>query len=177
MSDRILLIGPQGAGKSTQGQLLAGYLHIPHISTGEIFRNLSKEDSKEGERLRAILSSGNLVDDKTTSAIVENRLKKDDSQNGFIMDGYPRTLEQISFFDPGFNRVFYLELSDEEATRRLTNRGREDDTLESIAKRLKLYHEQTDPILNYYQDKGLLKKINAARDIETIQQDLRGLCR
>ncbi len=175
MNEKILLIGPQGAGKSTQGKLLAEYLHIPHISTGDIFRDLSTDSSAEAKRIREILSAGQLVDDETTSTIVKKRLQNPDCQKGFIMDGYPRTLEQISFFDPEFTKVLYLELSDEEATKRLMQRGREDDIPELIAQRLRIYHDQTDPILDYYEKRGLLKKIDGARDISIIQQDLRGL--
>lgn len=172
MTIKILLFGPQGSGKSTQGKLLAQFLDLPYISTGDIFREISASSSTEGQRIRQILNEGRLVDDITTSKIVEERLKQPDCENGFILDGYPRTPDQIKNFDPDFNKVFYLKLSDEEATERLMQRGREDDTKDLIAERLKNYHEQTNPILVYYKNKGLLKEINGTGTIEQIQQEL-----
>lgn len=170
---KILLIGPQGSGKSTQGRLLADYLHIPYISTGDIFRDIARQDTEEGKKIRQILNSGRLVDDQTTSGMVKMRVKQLEYQGGFIFDGYPRNLEQIRLFDPGFNKVFYLKLSDDEATRRLMERAREDDTPELIAGRLKIYHRETDPLLDYYLQKGLLISIDGQGTIDEIQQKIR----
>lgn len=168
---KILLTGPQGSGKSTQADLLAQYLNVPKISTGDIFRKIKQEDSEKGKRIRQILNSGQLVDDQTTAEIVKRRLAGEGS--GFVMDGYPRTLEQINLFDPLFDKVFYLKLSDEEAIKRLLSRGREDDTRELIAQRLKIYHQQTDPVLDYYKVKGLLKEIDGLGSIDEIRQRIR----
>lgn len=170
---KILFIGPQGSGKSTQAKLLSEYLKIPVISTGDIFRDLSQQHSEQGMMIKKILEEGRLVDDKTTSKAVEDRVKQSDCQNGFIMDGYPRTLDQIKFFDPDFNKVFYLQLSDEYAIARLLKRGRGDDTEEAVAERLKQYHTLTDPILDYYLKQGLLITIDGSGTIEQIQQRLR----
>ena len=170
---KILLIGPQGAGKSTQAKLLSQYLGIPFISTGDIFREISSEDSPEGIRIREILGQGRLVDDKTVSEMVQKKLGQDSFKNGFIIDGYPRTLEQINYFDPTFDKVLYLNLSDEEATKRLLNRGREDDTEDLIANRLKQYHDLTDSIIDYYEKKGILKEINGSKSIIDVAKDLK----
>src|SRR3989338_507134 len=125
---KILLIGPQGSGKSTQASLLAEYLGIPKISTGDIFRKLPK--------VKEILAAGKLVDDETTAEIVKKRLQETDCQNGFILDGYPRNITQKELFDPQFEKVIYLKVPDEELMKRLLARGREDDTPESIRTRL-----------------------------------------
>lgn len=170
---KILFIGPQGSGKSTQAKLLAEYLNIPYISTGDIFREISTKDSEGGKRIKEILDEGRLVDDETTSELVKQRVKQIDCQNGFILDGYPRTLKQIELFNPEFDRVFYLELTDEQASKRLMKRRREDDTEQLIAARLKNYHMVTDPILEYFRRKGLLRPIDGSGTIEQIQSELR----
>lgn len=170
---RIFFIGSQGSGKSTQAKLLSQFLKIPVIATGDIFRSLAKKGDKLGKRVKQDLDEGKLVDDETTAQIVDERVRKPDCQKGFIMDGYPRTLDQIKLFDPGFDKVFYLKLSDEEATKRLLKRGREDDTPALIAERLKAYHKQTDPILDYYQNKGLLEVIGGKGAIKQIQRKIR----
>ena len=167
--NRILLIGPQGSGKSTQAKLLAESLNIPLISTGDIYRQLQSVD----EIIRKILNEGRLVDDQTTSRIVKERLSKDDCQMGFIMDGYPRTVEQLKLFDPSFDKVFYLDVSEGEVIKRLMARGRTDDTDELIGRRLDLYYKQTAPLLDYYKKAGILVNIDGKGDVEKVKQDLR----
>lgn len=170
---KILLIGPQGSGKSTQAKLLSQFLRIPLISTGDIFRNLSNQDTDQGRSLKHILDEGRLVDDETTSKKVWERLKKEDCQNGFIMDGYPRNIVQANAFDPNFDKVFYLKVPEEVVLERLLKRGREDDSEESIKTRLGLYYEQTEALLEYYKSKGILLEIDGVGDVDAIQQSLR----
>lgn len=164
---KILFVGPQGSGKSTQGKLLARFLRIPYISTGDMFRGL-------GGEIKQIVDKGKLVDDQLTSKIVEEKLKREEYRNGFIFDGYPRTMEQIKLFDPGFDKVIHLDLSDAEAKKRLLARGREDDTEDAITERLRNYHLQTDPILDYYRQKKIVKQIDGLGSIEEIQQRIKG---
>ncbi|MDP3974219.1 MAG: nucleoside monophosphate kinase [Candidatus Daviesbacteria bacterium] len=170
---RILLIGPQGSGKSTQGKLLSAKLKVPVISTGEIFRKFKEEDSDEGRRIKKIYDRGKLIDNETTVSLVKKRLAKDDCQNGYILDGYPRNMEQIRLFEPNFDKVIYLKISDEESISRLLKRGREDDTRELITERLNIYHEQTDPILDYYQRLGLLSIVDGSGEIGPIFENIR----
>lgn len=170
---KILFVGPQGSGKSTQAKLLGKFLKIPVISTGEIFRIIKEQDTEGGRRIKQIYDTGKLIDDVTTASLVKKRLAEEDCQNGFILDGYPRNLEQVRLFNPGFDKVIHLKLSDEEATKRLLARGREDDTPELISERLKIYHQETDPVLNYYQSRGLLIEVNGEGKIEEIRQKIR----
>jgi len=170
---KILLIGPQGSGKSTQADFLAKSFNVPKISTGDIFRELMREDSKEGKRLKEILASGKLVDDQTTSEIVKERVIQEDCRNGFIMDGYPRTVEQLNMFDPEFNKVIYLNVEKMEVVKRLLARGRADDTEELINKRLDLYYLQTQPLIDYYAQKGILVEVDGMGDIKGIKDEIK----
>lgn len=166
---KILMIGPQGSGKSTQAELLSKFLNIPKISTGDIFRELSKEVSEEAKRVKEILSQGKLVDDETTAAIVRKRVQK---ENGFILDGYPRNIHQIELFDPDFDKVIYLNVPRKEAVKRLLARKRADDSEELINKRLELYDLQTQPLLNYYQKQGKLVEVSGMGDINQIHYEI-----
>lgn len=170
---KILLIGPQGSGKSTQAKMLAEYLQVPFISSGDIFRRLIRQEGGFGPIIKGILEQGKLVDDQTTSSIVEERLQEDDCQSGFVMDGYPRNLEQLKLFDPGFNLVFYLNAPEKIVVDRLIKRGRMDDTEESIRQRLGLYYQQTQPLIDYYKKQGILKEIDATLDIPAVQGQIR----
>lgn len=166
---KVLFIGPQGSGKSTQAKLLGEFLKIPVISTGDIFRQTATFDGL----IRKILDEGRLVDDKTTAEIVKGRLKEPDCDSGFIMDGYPRNIDQVNLFDPGFDRVIYLDVPKEEVIKRLMERGREDDTKELIERRLDLYFRQTEPLLDYYQNLGILIEVDASGDIQKIQDEIK----
>lgn len=171
---KILLIGPQGSGKSTQGKLLAQYLNILFISTGDIFREIALEDSEEGKRIKQIMNSGQLIDDQTTVGLVKERVQKDDCKDGFILDGFPRNLEQAQEIeDLGFDKVLFFKLPEDAVLERLLKRGRADDTLESIKTRLGLYYQQTEPLLKYYKDKGILTEIDGVGDVDDIQTSIR----
>lgn len=172
---KILFVGPQGAGKSTQGKMLADFLKVPYISTGDIFREIASSDSQTSESIKQILNSGNLADDQITSELVKQRLEKKDCRDGFIMDGYPRTQKQIENYDPGFDTVIYLDLDNDTSIVRLLERGRADDTKELIEQRLKLYVTLTEPILSYYNQKGIVRRIDGSESIEEIQTKLRGI--
>lgn len=167
------MIGPQGSGKSTQAEILAQHLGLPRISTGDIFREIANEDSEEGLKIRQIMSEGKLIDDTETAKIAEARLQKDDCSNGFILDGYPRNLAQKQLFDPGFDKVVYLKVSDDEVIKRLIGRGRADDSTEAIKTRLNLYYEQTKPLLDYYKNMGILIEISGMGSIKEIENEIK----
>lgn len=170
---KILFIGSQGSGKSTQAELLAQSLGVPKITTGDIFRKLSQEDFGFGKIIRTILDEGRLVDDQTTYKIVKDRLSQADCKMGFVMDGYPRNMEQLRLFDPQFDHVVYLNVPKMEVVKRMLSRGRSDDTEESINKRLELYFEQTQPLLDYYRNKGILVEVSGVGDIQKIQDEIK----
>lgn len=168
---KILLIGPQGSGKSTQGKLLSKQLNIPFISTGDIFREKALEDSEEGRRIKQILDSGKLVDDITTKQLVEERLQREDVQNGYILDGYPRTSQQADLFnnrDFKFDLAINFQLSYETAVTRLMSRGRSDDTPELIKTRIDLYKLKTDSLISSLKRFGVVKDVDAEGSVDEV---------
>lgn len=169
----ILVTGPQGSGKTTQAKLLADYLKKPLISVGELLREMSEEKNINSNRVKQALEKGDLVDDEIVKEIIIKRLAKDDTLLGFVMDGYPRSLNQLELFDPEYSQVFYLDISDLEVKKRLLKRAREDDTPDIIHQRLALYHELTEPVLEYFENQGVLKKINGMGNIDDVQERIR----
>lgn len=170
---KILFTGPVGSGKSTQAEVLAKHLQIPLFQSGQIIRELSKEDSAIGRRVKDIMESGRLVDDQTISQIIKDSMEKKDLTNGYIFDGFPRLIEQLKIFDPKFNIVFNFKISKQQVLERLLKRQRVDDTPEAIERRLKIYHEQTQPLIEYFRKLGILKEVDAEKSIEEIRDQIR----
>ncbi|MDP3954786.1 MAG: nucleoside monophosphate kinase [bacterium] len=167
-------MGPQGSGKSTQALKLAENLGLPYLQTGELFRKIAAGQEALAQKIKQTLAEGKLVPNEEYNQILGNEIIKPEYQNGFVIDGSPRTLVQAETlpFEP--DKVFYLAVSDEENINRLSKRGREDDTPDLINKRLSLYHEQTEPVLEYYRQKNILEEIDGERSIEAIFEDIKG---
>ena len=191
---RLLLIGPPGAGKGTQAAQLAQHFEIPAISTGDIFRENIRNQTPLGVEAQAFMDRGEYVPDTLTNALVRDRLNKEDAQRGFLLDGYPRTIDQVSELDyillesgKKLDVVVQLTADGDELLRRLSGRaleqGRSDDTPEVIKRRLDVYDEQTAPLIDVYVSRGAVAKIDGlgaisevtSRIIEAI--DARGLGR
>jgi len=172
---KIILIGIQGAGKSTQGNLMRDKLNIPYLSTGHIFREMAKEKAPLGRYIKEIMNAGFLIPDEKTVEIVSEYLKKPEYKKGYILDGFPRTIEQVKTFKNGVDKVVYLKVSDKEALWRLSYRnssGREDETLAAIRKRIELFHTLTEPVLDYYREKEMLVTIDGEKSIEDIHKEI-----
>ncbi len=176
---KILFIGPQGSGKSTQAKLLADSLNIPFISFGDLLRTLAKEENSLGKQLKMDLEKGKLVDDKIAAEVMKDRVSKEDCQRGFVFDGYGRSLHQLSLFDPQFDLVIHLDVSDEQVLDRLLKRAEEqkraDDTREAIKTRLESYHSFTEPVLQKYRTQGILQTISGIGLPDDIQKDIRDI--
>lgn len=177
---KLILIGIQGSGKSTQGNILSQKYGIPYLSSGHIFREMAKEKTPWGRYVKETLNAGFLIPDEKTISIIEEYLAKQEYKNGYILDGFPRTPNQAEAFKNGVDRVIYLKVSDKEALWRLSGRSeegiREDNTLQAIRKRIQLFHDVTEPVLEYYRQKGLLLEVDGEKDItEVTDQIVKGL--
>lgn len=181
MSARLLIVGPQGSGKGTQGARIADAFGIPAVSTGDVFRQNITEGTPLGLKVKAIIDAGDLVPDEVTSEVVRDRLSQDDAAVGFLLDGYPRNLAQVSDLDAFLEErgetldvVIELNVPREESIARLTQRAREqgraDDNEESIARRLAIYETETAPILDVYGARGLVAQIDGVGSLDDITE-------
>ena len=182
---RIIFFGPPGAGKGTQAKLLSSYLGIPHLSTGEILRSNLNENDELSNKLKNVITSGNLVSDEILNKIVSNKLLAEDCKKGFILDGYPRTITQSEYLnsfmdkqDMIINKVINIDLNDKNIENRITLRSRienrTDDSLEVIRNRVIKYNNETKVIVQFYQSKYplIFFELNGDQKIEKIHFDI-----
>jgi adenylate kinase len=178
----VLVLGPQGSGKGTQAKRISAEYEIPHVSTGDMFRALD-EGTELGREIKEIMDRGDLVPDEVTVRMIRDRLGRRDAAAGFILDGFPRNLAQAEALDAmlrGIGRkldvIFFFDLDDATAKERALGRaheeGRTDDTPETIERRLSIYHEQTEPVVEYYRTTGKLVPLHAARSVEEVYREI-----
>ncbi len=179
----LLVLGPQGSGKGTQAARLSEAHGIPHVSTGEMFRAAIEAGTDLGRRVEPILAAGDLVPDDLTVSLIRARLAEPDAERGFVLDGFPRNLAQAAGLDAmlaeigrELDAVLFFDISDEVSVARLRGRaqeeGREDDTPEAIARRLEIYHDQTEPVVERYRATGKLVPLHAERSIEQVATEI-----
>ncbi len=180
---RLILLGPPGAGKGTQASRIATEYDIPAISTGDIFRSNIKSETELGKQVKEILAAGQFVPDSVTNAIVADRLEQGDAANGFLLDGYPRTLDQVSALDEllagkgqALDCVLEITADTDELVGRLLKRaeieGRADDTEEVIRERMRIYAAETAPLSAVYRERGLLREVDGIGQLDEVFERL-----
>lgn len=207
---RIVFLGPPGAGKGTQAETLSKEKKLPHISSGNLLRESVENDTETGRKAQQHINKGQLVPDQIVVDIIRERILKNDCKNGFILDGFPRTLSQAIVLDEMLKNlgnkldiVFYFAISKESIVLRLSGRRicaicganyhvkyvpslkdgicdkcggklyqRTDDKLETVLERIKVYHEQTEDLINYYKKNGILKEIESESNVESITENI-----
>jgi adenylate kinase len=178
---RMLIMGPPGAGKGTQASVIADRLGVPAISTGDIFRANVSQGTPLGVQAKRYMDAGEYVPDEVTNDMVRDRLAEPDARDGFLLDGYPRTLAQVDFLDSvlaerdhALERVLELTVDGDEVVDRLLRRaldqGRTDDTEEVVRRRLEVYTEQTAPLLAVYRDRGLLVQVDGLGPVDQVTE-------
>ena len=179
----ILLLGPQGAGKGTQGSLIASEYAIPHVATGDMLRAAMADGSELGQQVRPIYDSGRLVPDDLMIALIRERLSAEDARDGFVLDGFPRTMAQADALEEMLREigrdldvVLEFQVPDEVGRERMLKRaaeeGRTDDTPEAIDERLRLYHEETKPLIEYYRTRGNLVGVHGDRPVNQVFSEI-----
>ena len=176
---RIILFGPPGCGKGTQATFISESLNIPHLSTGDMLRSAVSSGSEIGLKAKSIMESGGLVSDEIVLSIVGERIVKHDCENGFILDGFPRTVNQAEKLDlllsanHKLDCVVRIKVDEEEIIKRLIDRGRVDDKPEIIKNRFKTYNSETQPLIPFYEERKILYNINGMQEIEKVSEDIK----
>ncbi len=178
MKNRLLFLGPPGAGKGTQASLICKDQSLLHLSTGDLLREEVSAGTKLGQEAELIMNKGELVSDEIVLSMVEKKLTK--HSEGWLLDGFPRNLAQAGLLEyllekisQPIQKVIFIQIDDETLTLRMLSRGRKDDNEEIIRRRLKVYREQTSPLVNHYKNLGLLKSIDGCGNIEDVKNRIK----
>jgi adenylate kinase len=179
---RLIFLGPPGAGKGTQAQVLASLLQIPHISTGDLLRAAVAQGTVLGTKAQSYMDQGELVPDELIIEMIRERILQPDANNGWILDGFPRNVPQAVFLDKllkeinnTYDSAINLEVPDEVLITRLLARGRKDDNEEVIRRRLEVYREQTEPLIDFYRDRQQLISVDGNMPMDEVTTELKRL--
>lgn len=167
---KFIFLGSQGSGKSTQAKQLAEKLNLPYFEMGELLRERLKDGDQTGKKIKSALNLGLLVPDEITINLLREKTSK--AYDGYVLDGFPRNTTQLEALDNDITKIYYIKVSDMESIKRLALRKREDDTKDVLAKRLEIYHQETEPLLEEFKNKEILDEVDGERSIEDIHQDI-----
>lgn len=177
---RLIFLGPPGAGKGTQANILSEHCDVPHISTGDILRTAVADQTDLGQKAEQYMNAGELVPDELILNLIRERLTQPDAKDGWVLDGFPRNVPQAEFLDQlldeinqPFDFVVNLDVPDEVIIARLLKRGRKDDSEEVIRHRLDVYRQQTEPLIDFYRNRQKLVSIDGNQEMESVNADLR----
>lgn len=176
---RLIFLGPPGAGKGTQAKALSGMCNVPHISTGDILRAAVKAKTELGQKAEGYMSAGELVPDDLILDLIRERLSENDTATGWLLDGFPRNVEQAEFLNKLLAEisqtcdvVINLEVPDDELVTRMLSRGRADDKETVIRNRLEVYREQTEPLIDLYKGSGQLRSVDGNQEMQRVTEAL-----
>lgn len=176
---RVILLGPPGSGKGTQGKLLSQHLNIVHLSTGDLLRREVSLNTELGQKVKVVMESGSLVNDDLMNEVIQTRLAQADCKKGFVLDGYPRTTCQAKFLEAVLEKhstrptaAIYIKIPDEEIIRRLQGRAQQearvDDQGDTVRFRLNVFKQETAPLFDFYRERGLFREVNGMGTMDEV---------
>ena len=172
---RVIMLGGPGSGKSTYSKFITKHFQIPHVYTGDMMRDLAKQDTPIGRRVKSALDKGDYVDTKIVLDTLEARLQRKDTKRGYVLDGFPRSMQQVREMERrniGYDHVVFLDVAEDEVVRRLTSRGRADDKPEIIKNRIAVYKRETMPVIKHFENKMLNIRVEGGEQIEDVAANI-----
>ena len=172
---RVIMLGGPGSGKSTYSKFITKHFQIPHVYTGDMMRSLAQQDTDIGRKVKSALSKGDYVDTKIVLDTLEARLQRKDTKRGYVLDGFPRSMQQVREMetrDIGYDHVVFLDVAEDEVIRRLTSRGRADDKPEIIKNRIAVYKRETMPVIKHFKNKMLNIRVEGGEQIEDVAANI-----
>ena len=172
---RVIMLGGPGSGKSTYSKFITKHFQIPHVYTGDMMRSLAQQDTDIGKKVKSALDKGDYVDTKIVLDTLEARLQRKDTKRGYVLDGFPRSMQQVREMEKrniGYDHVVFLDVAEDEVVRRLTSRGRADDKPDIIKNRIAVYKRETMPVIKHFENKMLKIRVEGGEQIEDVAANI-----